>query len=82
MREHPEGYKLHTSAARVLTGATELHFAANTGDAGQVKQLLEEKGHLVNVRDKNGWAPLHVRENVRFFHVPFLPLRLVHMLKF
>jgi ankyrin repeat protein len=35
-------------------GATSLHQAAANGDTANVKKLLQEKAHLVNVRDVNG----------------------------
>ena len=60
-RNHPQGYKLHHSAG-IATGASELHKAANIGDVEEVRRLLEEKAQLVNIRDENGWAPLHVSE--------------------
>ena len=59
MREHPEGYKLHHSA-EIATGSTLLHKAAMSGNTEEVKRLLKEKVHMVNVRDSNGWTPLHV----------------------
>ena len=60
-RTHPQGYKLHQSAG-IITGASELHKAAGIGDVEEVRRLLEEKSQLVNIRDENGWGPLHVSE--------------------
>jgi hypothetical protein len=58
-RSHPEGYKLHQSAG-ISTGSTPLHKAATVGDVDEVRRLLKVKVQHVNVRDENGWAPLHV----------------------
>jgi prolyl 4-hydroxylase len=57
-RKNPSGYKLH-HAAGVAPGSTLLHKVALSGDHEEVKRLLKEKVHLVNVRDVNGWTPLH-----------------------
>jgi prolyl 4-hydroxylase len=57
-RENPNGYKIMEST--YTTGSTSVHQAAIRGDAEAVRKLLEEKGHLVNARDINGWMPLHV----------------------
>lgn len=39
-------------------GMTELHYAAYCNDAHEVRAQLR-KGALVDVRDDNGWTPLH-----------------------
>jgi prolyl 4-hydroxylase len=57
-RSHPNGYQLHQQ--KRTSGATPLHGAAVSGDHADVKRLLQEKAHLVNVRDVNGWMALHV----------------------
>lgn len=57
-RQNPDGYKLHNSQG-VTTGATDLHKAASLGDTEEVRRLLKDKPHLLNVRDVNGWMPLH-----------------------
>lgn len=36
-----------------------LHLAAHLGHVGIIQLLLEQKGNDVNVRDSNGWTPLH-----------------------
>lgn len=56
---HPEGYKLHHTVD-VAIGATPLHNAAQNGGVDDVKRLLTVKVQHVNIRDANGWAPLHV----------------------
>lgn len=40
-------------------GGTELHTAAETGDLGRVRTIIES-GEIVNSRDSNGATPLHV----------------------
>lgn len=56
-KRNPDGYKLHTGRT---VGANELHKAALQSDVEEVRRLLKTKGHMVNVRDINGWMPLHV----------------------
>jgi prolyl 4-hydroxylase len=58
LRQNPNGYELYQAMMKM--GATSLHQAAANGDTANVKKLLQEKAHLVNVRDVNGWMPIHV----------------------
>lgn len=37
-----------------------LHQAAMEGDANGLRELLKTEGEAINVRDVNGWMPLHV----------------------
>lgn len=55
--KNPDGYKLHNGQA---VGSNELHKAASIGDLEEARRLLKAKVHLVNIRDINGWMPLHV----------------------
>ena len=74
-RQNPEGYKLHEFLG-VHTGATDLHKATALQDTEDIRRLLKEKPHLVNVRDVNGWMPLHVSSRCcRFyFHLDWIQL--------
>jgi len=57
-RAHPQGHKIMGDKA-FTTGSTEAHQAAGAGDLDDLKKTLDKDAHLVNVRDKNGWTPLH-----------------------
>ena len=41
------------------TGSTELHHHVIEGNLEMLKNVLDKHGHLVNVRDQNGWSALH-----------------------
>jgi prolyl 4-hydroxylase len=57
-RSNPDGHKLNSQ--RGLTeGANEAHHHAHAGDVEKLKRTLDKNADFVNVRDKNGWTPLH-----------------------
>jgi prolyl 4-hydroxylase len=57
-RSNPNGHKIVGSRA-FATGSTEAHHHASKGDLEQLQRILDKNADLVNVRDKNGWTPLH-----------------------
>ena len=63
-RGNPNGHKLMGSEQNFATGSTEAHHHALRGDLEKLKETLDKHADLVNVRDKNGWTPLH--EAVRY----------------
>jgi prolyl 4-hydroxylase len=55
---NPGGHKLSTGVA-FNTGSTDAHLYAGLGDAESLQRALDANQQLVNVRDKNGWMPIH-----------------------
>jgi ankyrin repeat protein len=55
---NPQGYKVMKTPA--TTGSTEVHRAAQEGDANGLKRALEANPEFVNAKDINGWTPLLV----------------------
>jgi prolyl 4-hydroxylase len=41
------------------TGSTELHILAKAGDVKTLAEVVQQKTHLLNAQDSNGWTPLH-----------------------
>lgn len=73
-RENPRGHKIKGRRAEFATGSTELHHSAMSGDLEGVTATLDKHAHLVNVRDVNGWSPLH--EAIRNGNVEIVQLLL------
>mmetsp|Transcript_28353 Transcript_28353/g.42756 ORF Transcript_28353/g.42756 Transcript_28353/m.42756 type:complete len:530 (+) Transcript_28353:181-1770(+) len=54
------------------TGSTPAHKAAQSGDAGELKNVIDKLGHLIDAKDANGWTPLH--EGARGGHIEVVQL--------
>ena len=57
-RENPNGHEV-VSTRKFATGSTDAHYHAMNGDFDALKRVLEKNPDLINVRDVNGWTPLH-----------------------
>lgn len=55
---NPNGHKIMPSS-EFATGSTEAHRYANQGDIRNLKRVLDKQADAVNIRDANGWTPLH-----------------------
>lgn len=73
-QQNPQGHKLMGQRGIFTTGSTELHHHVILGDFDKFKEAVDKHEHLVNVRDRNGWAALH--EAVRTGKLPFIELLL------
>ena len=71
--QNPDGHQLH-SGELFNTGSTDAHHHAGSGDLDELEAILDHDSELVNVRDKNGWTPLH--EAVRLGDVNIVQLLL------
>lgn len=71
--QNPGGHKLHVNGG-FETGSTDAHKLASLGELEQLKAILDKDSSLVNVRDRNGWTPLH--EAVRLGDVDIVRLLL------
>jgi prolyl 4-hydroxylase len=54
---HPDGHKYLNS--KFTTGSTELHSFSAKADIANIQRVLDKHENLINVRDANGWTPLH-----------------------
>jgi len=54
------------------TGSTPAHVAAQSGDAVELKTVIDKLGHLIDAKDANGWTPLH--EGARGGHIEVVQL--------
>jgi prolyl 4-hydroxylase len=57
--QHPNGHTIMKSSNDFATGSTDAHRYANAGDSASLRRVLDANPALVNVRDANGWMPLH-----------------------
>jgi ankyrin repeat protein len=57
-KRNPNGHSI-VASREFATGSTEAHRFANTGNIFSLRKLLDEQEDIVNVRDANGWTPLH-----------------------
>lgn len=71
--ENPNGHQLQSSG-KFETGSTEAHKLAMIGELDELAEILDKDSSLVNVRDLNGWTPLH--EAVRLGNVEIVRLLL------
>lgn len=58
-KSHPNHKKTKEDMDSSTTGSTPAHIAAQLGDADQLRQVIDNLGHLLNAKDNNGWTPLH-----------------------
>jgi prolyl 4-hydroxylase len=56
--QNPNGHRIMQSS-EFATGSTEAHRYANAGDIRNLKRILDKQADVVNIRDANGWTPLH-----------------------
>jgi len=73
-KANPGGHKVPKK--HISRGSTLAHHHAIKRDYHELRRVLDKHGHLVHVRDANGWTPLH--EAVRTGDVPILQLVLDH----
>ena len=57
-KNNPDGHTL-VSKKKFLSGSTLAHQHAMNGNYNELAKVLDKHSHLVNLRDKNGWTPLH-----------------------
>jgi prolyl 4-hydroxylase len=57
--QHPNGHSIMQSSNDFATGSTDAHRYANAGDLASLRRVLDANADVVNVRDANGWMPLH-----------------------
>jgi prolyl 4-hydroxylase len=57
-QSNPQGHKL-SSVMAFNTGSTDAHHFASLGQAEELQRALDANEEMINVRDKNGWMPLH-----------------------
>ncbi|KAL7556161.1 hypothetical protein ACA910_006268 [Epithemia clementina (nom. ined.)] len=72
-KENPSGHKLQ-AGGQFETGSTDAHHFAGSGELERLAAILDKDSSLVNVRDRNGWTPLH--EAVRLGDVQIVKLLL------
>jgi Ankyrin repeats (3 copies) len=58
-RNNPKGHRIMGKHGSFTTGSTELHHDILEGRIDDLRATLDKHAHLINVRDKNGWTPLH-----------------------
>lgn len=56
--QNPNGHEV-VSHRQFATGSTDAHHLAMLGETDQLREVLEKNPDLINVRDANGWTPLH-----------------------
>lgn len=56
--KNPQGHTIMGSR-KFETGSTDAHYYAQISDKKELKNVLDRKAEVVNIRDKNGWTPLH-----------------------
>lgn len=71
--QNPNGHKV-VSTHDFATGSTEAHHHALKGDLAKLKEALDANPQSANIRDKNGWTPLH--EAIRYGDVEMVRLLL------
>ena len=71
---HPNGSpgRKKKKTSEFTTGSTPAHLAAQTGDADELKNVIDKLGHLIDAKDANGWTPLH--EGARGGHIEVVKL--------
>jgi prolyl 4-hydroxylase len=57
-RDHPNGYNSENTDT-FTTGSTTAHVAAQKGDLEGLTSEVTKQKDVVNLKDKNGWTPLH-----------------------
>jgi prolyl 4-hydroxylase len=57
-KRNPDGHQV-VGDRSFATGSTDAHQYAILGDMDKLQRILDINADLVNVRDKNGWTPLH-----------------------
>jgi prolyl 4-hydroxylase len=55
---NPNGHIIMDSR-QFATGSTDAHMRASEGDVKELRWILDNQEDIVNVRDVNGWTPLH-----------------------
>ena len=71
--KNPDGHKIMNNV-QFATGSTQAHQYALKGDVEKLERHLDQHANHVNVRDGNGWTPLH--EAVRSQSVQLVQLLL------
>ena len=74
-RRHPD-HKRSAKVQSFTTGSTVAHRAAQSGNAEELKKIVNEVENLVNEKDSNGWTPLH--EGARAGHREVVKVLLDH----